>query len=327
MIARFAIPFFLLMVLVVVPLVLALLFRYTLPRKVWRRTTIACTIILWVLTGYGFLIGFQQFEVHHIEYASADLPEAFDGYRIVQFSDAHIASMTGMHQWMVQRAIDSINTQHADAIVFTGDMQNIYPDELPSQASYMRQLKAKDGVFAVLGNHDYATYQNCDEAEKTANCEKTVKALRNMGFDLLLNEHRIIRRDSDSIVIAGMENWGVVKRMPRKGDVKKTLAGLISQHLSPNTQHPFIIMLQHDPSCWREKILPECEAQLTLSGHTHGGQVSLFGWSPVAMRYHEWGGMTYEGSRAIFVSTGLGALIPFRLGLPGEIVVITLRKK
>ena len=90
---------------------------------------------------------------------------------------------------------------------------------------------------------------------------------------------------------------------------------------------PFILMLQHDPTCWREKILTECTAQLTLSGHTHGGQVSLFGWSPVALSSPEWGGMTYEGSRAIYVSTGLGALIPFRLGLPGEIVVITLKKK
>ena len=321
MIARFAIPFFLLMALVVVPLGLALLFRYTLPRKVWRRTAIACTIIIWALTGYGFLFGFQQFEVRHVEFASADLPEAFDGYRIVQFSDAHVGSMTGSRQWMVQRAVDSINAQHADAVVFTGDMQNIWPDELTQQSSYFRQLKAKDGVFAVLGNHDYDVYQNCDEEEKTRNCAKTVKALRDMGFDLLLNEHRIVRRDSDSIVIAGMENWGTKKRMPRKGDVIKTLTGIT---ISPS---PFILMLQHDPSCWREKILPECNAQLTLSGHTHGGQISLFGWSPVAMSYSEWGGMTYEGARAIFVSTGLGALIPFRFGLPGEIVVITLRKK
>ena len=321
MIARFAIPFFLLMALVVVPLGLAMLFRYTLPRKVWRRTAIACTIIIWALTGYGFLFGFQQFEVRHVEFASADLPEAFDGYRIVQFSDAHVGSMTGSRQWMVQRAVDSMNAQHADAIVFTGDMQNIWPDELTQQSSYFRQLKAKDGVFAVLGNHDYDVYQNCDEEEKTRNCAKTVKALRDMGFDLLLNEHRIVRRDSDSIVIAGMENWGTKKRMPRKGDVIKTLTGIT---ISPS---PFILMLQHDPSCWREKILPECNAQLTLSGHTHGGQISLFGWSPVAMSYSEWGGMTYEGARAIYVSTGLGALIPFRFGLPGEIVVITLRKK
>ena len=321
MIARFAIPFFVLMVLVVVPLVLALLFRYTLPRRVWRKTVIACTVIIWILTGYGFLFGFQQFRVQYVEYASADLPAAFDGYRIVQFSDAHVGSLTGWRQWMVQRAVDSINAQHADAIVFTGDLQNIWPDELPPEISCFRHLRAKDGVFAVLGNHDYACYQDCDETEKDVNCEKTIKAFRDMRFDLLLNENRIIRRDSDSIVIAGMENWGTVKRMPRKGDVRKTLTGIT---INPS---PFIVMLQHDPTCWREKILPECKAQLTLSGHTHGGQISLFGMSPVVLKYREWGGMTYEGPRAIYVSTGLGALVPFRLGLPGEIVVITLRKK
>ena len=128
-----------------------------------------------------------------------------------------------------------------------------------------------------------------------------------------------MRRGSDSIVIAGMENWGSMKRMPRKGDVKKTLAGL-----SPDSC-PFIIMLQHDPSAWDEKILPECQAQLTLSGHTHGGQFELFGWSPASLSYKEGGGWTYKDGRALYVSTGLGALIPFRLGMPGEIVQITLK--
>jgi hypothetical protein len=330
MIARFAIPFFLLMTLVVAPLLLALLCRWGLPRRWWRKVAFACTLFIWGLTGYSLLFGFQQFRVHHFEYASADLPAAFDGYRIVQFTDAHVGSMTGRNQWMVQRAVDSINAQHADAIVFTGDMQNVWPDELPPQASYFRQLKARDGVFAVLGNHDYAVYQTGDDDEKAANCRKTIDAIRQMGFDLLLNEHRVIRHDSDSIVIAGMENWSKAKRMPRKGDVKKTLAGITHCNATLSKrehQLPFTVMLQHDPTCWREKILPECSAQLTLSGHTHGGQMSLFGWSPVSMNYQEWGGAAYEGSRAIYVSTGLGALIPFRLGLPGEIVVITLRSK
>ena len=123
---------------------------------------------------------------------------------------------------------------------------------------------------------------------------------------------------------------GNAKRMPRRGDVQKTLEGIntnpspITHHPSPITQSPFILMLQHDPTAWREKILPECNAQLTLSGHTHGGQVSLFGWSPAALSYQDYEGMVYEGSRAMYVSTGLGALIPFRFSLPGEIVVITL---
>ena len=331
MIARFAIPFFFIMGLVVVPLVAALLCRWLMPRKHWRKGAVASVVVIWALVLYGHFVGYQQLVVERYDFTSADVPQAFDGYRIVQFSDAHIGTMTGPREWLLQRAVDSINALQPDLIVFTGDMQNIFPDELHQHTSVLRQLKAKDGVMAVLGNHDYAVYQKVDSVEKERNCQQTVVNLRQMGFDLLLNEHRIIRRDSDSIVIAGMENWGKMKRMPRKGDVKKTLAGLNTS--SPagkgreEASSPFIIMLQHDPTAWREKILPECHAQLTLSGHTHGGQFSLFGWSPAVLSNDEWNEWTYEGRRALFVSSGLGALIPFRLGMPGEIVEITLRCK
>ena len=330
MIARYAIPFFFLMGIIVAPTVCYLISRWLLPKKLRRLTTLACTLFIWAVVAYGYFIGFQQLEVRHVEFVSSDLPEAFDGYRIVQFSDAHIGTYKGARLGLLQKAVDSINQQKADAIVFTGDMQNIFPDELPPFAPYLQQLKAKDGVFAVLGNHDYAIYQDVSQEEKERHCQETVRNIRNMGFDLLLNEHRTIRRpklrsaagdqcDSDSIVIAGMENWGKVERMPRRGDVGKTLSGV--------SDSAFVIMLQHDPTCWREKILPESHAQLTLSGHTHGGQAKLFGWSPASLSYGEWEGFYHEGRRALYVSTGLGGLIPFRLNQPGEIVVITLKKK
>ncbi len=323
MIARFAIPFFITVGFVIIPLLLFLLCRKFLPNK--RYGTVVGILLAAIeisLVTYGMTAGFNQLEVRQIEYVSADLPAAFDGYRIVQFSDAHVGSMTGSRQKLVQQLIDSINGQAADMIVFTGDMQNILPEELIPPMLSFRQLYARDGVYAVLGNHDYAVYQACDDEEKAQNCQLTKDIIRKMGFDLLLNEHRIIHRDSDSIVVAGMENWGLAERMPKNGDVKKTLN---SQFSTLNFQ--FILMLQHDPTCWREKILPECNAQLTLSGHTHGGQFSLFGWSPVAMSYRDWYGMAYEGSRALYVSSGAGSLIPFRLNQPREIVVITLRKK
>ena len=320
MIARYAIPFFMIMGLVVVPLLLVFLCRWLMPRRHWRKGAIACTLIIWGLVLYGHLVGYQQLEVHRYDYVSADLPQAFDGYRIVQFSDAHVGTMTGYRQSLLQRAVDSINALNPDVIIFTGDLQNLHPDELREHSAQLRKLHAKDGVYSILGNHDYPTYLNCDEETKAALVEQTIKLERKMGWKLLLNEHSIIRRDSDSIVIAGMENWGKMKRMPRKGDVKKTLAGLTGEQ-------PFIIMLQHDPSAWDEKILPECQAQLTLSGHTHGGQFELFGWSPASLSYEEWGGWTYKDGRALYVSTGLGALIPFRLGMPGEIVQITLKGK
>ena len=316
MIARYAIPFFFFMGLIVAPLVFSLLCRWLAPRRHWRKAAIVCSLLAWGLVFYGYFVGFSTLEVRQFEYASADLPEAFDGYRIVQFSDAHVGSYNGS---MLENAIETINAQGADAIVFTGDLENLHPDELEPQMSVLSQLHAKDGVFSVLGNHDYPTYLDCDEATKAECVRKTKMLERKMGWQLLLNEHQTIRRDSDSIVIAGMENWGTLKRMPRLGDVKKTMAGV-----SPSS---FVLMLQHDPTAWRKKILPECHAQLTLSGHTHGGQFSIFGWSPASFTYDVWGESAYEGDRAIYVSTGLGALIPFRLNMPGEIVVITLKSK
>jgi len=319
MIARYAIPFFIIMGFIVVPLLVFFLCRWLMPRRYGRRVGVVAAIAIMGLVAFGMTAGFQQLEVRQIEFASSDLPEFFDGYRIVQFSDAHVATFEDGREWMLQRVIDSIQAQHADMIVFTGDLQNLRPSELEDKVPVLRHLQAPDGVYSVLGNHDYATYLTCDDATKEQYNKQTQHWFRQTGWTLLMNENRIIRRDSDSIVIAGMENWGVPKRMPRKGDTRKTMKGI-----SPKA---FTVMLQHDPTAWRKKILPECHAQLTLSGHTHGGQFAIFGWSPVALTYDEWFGMTYEGSRAIYVSAGLGGLIPFRLGQPGEIVVITLKKK
>lgn len=318
MIARYSFLFFVVMGFIVIPFLSYFLCSKLLNRRYGRRVGLGLACVIIGLVIYGMTFGFSQINVRQVEFASKDLPEAFDGYRIVQFSDAHVATFDGWLDDMVPQIVDSINNQKADMIVFTGDLQNLRPDELAPKVAQLRQLHAPDGVYSILGNHDYATYLDCDEATKKKNDQKTQQLERKM-WTLLMNENRIIRRDSDSIVIAGMENWGVQKRMPRNGDVRKTMKGI-----SPKS---FTVMLQHDPNAWRAKILPECNAQLTLSGHTHGGQFSLFGWTPANFTYSECFGTYYEGDRAICVSSGLGGIIPFRLGQPGEIVVITLKKK
>ena len=318
MIARYSFLFFVVMGFIVIPFLSYFLCSKLLNRRYGRRVGLGLACVIIGLVIYGMTFGFSQINVRQVEFVSKDLPEAFDGYRIVQFSDAHVATFDGWLDDMVPQIVDSINNQKADMIVFTGDLQNLRPDELAPKVAQLRQLHAPDGVYSILGNHDYATYLDCDEATKKKNDQKTQQLERKM-WTLLMNEHRIIRRDSDSIVIAGMENWGVQKRMPRNGDVRKTMKGI-----SPKS---FTVMLQHDPNAWRAKILPECNAQLTLSGHTHGGQFSLFGWTPANFTYSECFGTYYEGDRAICVSSGLGGIIPFRLGQPGEIVVITLKKK
>ncbi len=279
----------------------------------------AFVLLTWYILIYGTTIGFSKLDVRQMEYCSEDLPVEFDGYRIVHFSDAHVGTYTGGKRHLLEKAIDSINSQKADMIVFTGDLQNMRPSEIRAVAPILSKLRAKDGVVSILGNHDYPVYVDADDKTKAAYERETRDIERQMGWKLLLNEHLTVRRGNDSIVIVGMENDGESMLAPKLGDVKKTLSRL--------TDEPFTVMLEHDPTCWRRKILPQSKAQLTLSGHTHAMQFELFGWSPASLIYKEWGGVFYEGERAINVSTGLGGFMPFRFGVPGEIVVITLHVK
>lgn len=269
------------------------------------------------MTVYGSTLGFSKVTVRHETYYSKDLPERFDGYRIAHLSDAHVGTFSGSLADILKREVDSVNAYRPDMVVFTGDLQNMQPDELKPVAGYLSRLKAKDGVFSILGNHDYSMYIDASDSVKRANEKILRDHERSFGWNLLINSHDIIRRDRDSIVIAGMENDGRPP-FPQKGDLRRTLNGV--------SRHSFVIMLEHDPSAWHRKILPGSHAQLTLSGHTHAMQFELFGWSPSSLVYDEWGGMFYEGHRAINVSKGMGGFIPFRIGASNEIVIITLRR-
>ncbi len=272
-----------------------------------------------MITVYGYTLGFSKIEVRHVVFYSKDLPDNFDGYRIVQFSDAHVGTYSASREHILKAAVDSINKQKADLVVFTGDLQNMTPSEIVPHEALLSCLRGKDGVVSVLGNHDYAYYLDADDKTREENCKKMVQIQKNMGWKLLMNENIRIRRNNDSIVVAGMEYEGNSKKVPNKGDIKKTLDGI-------TTKGAFILMLQHDPTSWESDILPHSTAQLTLSGHTHAGQIKIFGWSPASLLYKQWGGMFYIGDRAINVSTGLGGFAPFRFGCPGEIVVVTLKK-
>lgn len=307
---------------------------------------------------YGCTIGFGKLDVRRITFASAELPKEFDGYRIVHFSDAHLGTYGMSRQHLLARNVDSINALRPDLIVFTGDIQNLEPSEILPQMQILSRLKAKDGVISCLGNHDYPIYvRDASPRHKAANLRETIGLQRQMGWTVLLNENVRITRDAShsgdsasaaafsashsggsasaaafpvshsgdsaaakpSIVVAGMENDGDGRRFPRMGDIAKTLRGV--------SDTDFVVMLQHDPTHWRDKILKESHVQLTLSGHTHASQFMLLGWSPVQYFYDDWAGVTRIGGRAINVSTGMGGFIPFRFGVPGEICLITLKSE
>ena len=262
----------------------------------------------------GSMTGTDHLRVRRVTIRVPDLPKSFDGYRIVQFSDIHLGSMRSE---LLERAVEQMNRLRPDMIAFTGDIQNMRPDELTRYTSTLRRLHAEDGVYSVLGNHDYSEYvPKLPMQQRRHNEQLTREFHANVGWQLLLNDHRIIRRGSDSIVIAGEENDGLPP-FPSKADLKRTLRGV-----SPRS---FVVLLQHDPSAWRRSILPGSNVQLTLSGHTHGGQMSLFGLRPTNLTGREDDGLYQEAGRALFVSTGLGGFVPFRFNMDPEVVEITLR--
>ena len=279
---------------------------------------VVMVVLNWYVLFYGSFVGFDQITVREMTYESAELPESFDGYRIVQFSDAHVGTYIGGREHLLRAVVDTINAQSPDMVVFAGDLQNREPQEIRPFVDVLGGIKAKDGVFSVIGNHDYADYIEATPDIKAENEKETRELERKMGWRLLVNEHEVVRRGADSIVIAGLDNDGDGKKFPQRGDVRKALEGV--------SDRAFVVMAEHDPTCWRRKILPESRAQLTLSGHTHAMQFMIGNWSPASFVYKEWGGLFSEGARALIVSTGIGGFIPFRFGVPGEIVVITMRR-
>ena len=271
-----------------------------------------------VYLAFGATKGKHYYQVKQVAFYSSQLPLAFDGYRILQVSDIHSGSWNGDVEAM-RKAVELCNAQQPDMAVFTGDLVNYKADEVMPYRTVLSELKAKDGVYAVLGNHDYATYVNWNsKADQIANIENLIRCERKMGWNMLMNENRIIKRGNDSIALVGVENSGNPP-FPNRGNLPKAQRG---------TDGMFKVLLSHDPTHWRRNVLPETDIQLMLAGHTHDMQFSIFGFSPAAFIYPEHRGMYLDGERGLYVNIGLGyVLFPMRLGAWPEITVVTLKKK
>ncbi len=272
---------------------------------------------------YGMYRGKYNYQVLKYELTFDDLPEAFDGYKITQISDVHSGSFDNRDK--VSYGIDLVNEQQSDVILFTGDIVNDKTDELRPWADLFSKLTAKDGVYSVLGNHDYGDYTSWEsDAAKAQNLEELKALQKNMGFDLLLDEHRYLEKDGKRIALLGVENWGR-GRFKKAGDLQKAKSGI--------NKDDFKILMSHDPSHWEDVVInDDYHFHLTLSGHTHGMQFGVeipgfIKWSPVKWRYKYWAGIYKELGQYINVNRGFGFIgYPGRVGIMPEISVITLRK-
>ncbi len=272
---------------------------------------------------YGMYKGKYNYKVLKYELAFEDLPSAFDGFTLTQISDIHSGSFDNEEK--VKYGIDLINQQSSDVVLFTGDLVNNTSQEMEGWKSVFKNIKARNGVYSVLGNHDYGDYYSWNsKTEKKRNFKRLKEIQKEMGWRLLLDESISLEKDNQKIHLVGVENWGK-GGFQQKGEIDKASQYLISSD--------FKILLSHDPSHWDEIIKNHPKNfQLTLSGHTHGMQFGIeipgwLKWSPVQFRYPQWAGVYKENNRFLHVNRGFGFLAyPGRVGMWPEITVIKLKK-
>lgn len=277
---------------------------------------------------WGALIGRNKIQVVDVEITSPKLPESFNGYKIAQISDLHVGTW-GNDTSFVSRLVDKVNEQHPDLIVFTGDAVNRESKEFIPFIQPLSRLKAKDGVYAILGNHDYGDYVTWKKYEaKRANLDSLKTYLSRAGWKLLDNDHaNILNAKGDSIVLIGVGNWGEPP-FSQYGDIDKAYP----QELH-NDDH-FKILLSHNPQHWEKQISRDTNIDITLAGHTHAMQIMLsvgnWRWSPAKFRYDEWGGLYSKENEnkettRVYVNIGAGEVgMPMRVGATPEITLLTL---
>ncbi|QQV01373.1 MULTISPECIES: metallophosphoesterase [Chryseobacterium] len=268
----------------------------------------------------GAAFGKYRHKVRKVRVKIANLPKSFKGYKIIQISDVHSGSFDNPDK--LAHAIDLINEQKPDLVLFTGDMVNNVADEFKPFIQLFSKISAKDGKFSVLGNHDYGDYVTWKSLdEKKNNLQTLIDYQKEAGFDMLRNEHRIIEKNGEKLYILGVENWGL-KPFPQFGKLDEALENVPIKAAK--------ILMSHDPTHFDFVVKKHpANIHLTLSGHTHGMQFGLdlknIKWSPVQYRYPKWADLYESEGKLLYVNRGFGVLgYPGRVGVLPEITLLEL---
>lgn len=302
--------------LVLVVFIPGLLFLAALPFSDWR-IALCISLVFILFVAYGSFFGWRRIIVKRATCSSSLLPEEFDGYRILQMSDIHIGTFL-RNPSFIDKLVAKVNDENADLIVFTGDLVNVGADEVIPFMGKLNKIKASDGIFSIMGNHDYCEYGKDNSARNIKRHQTILHYIESkIGWRLLMNEHVMLTRGSASIALIGVENIGKPP-FNTYGNLPKAMKGL--------PYGMFKVLLSHDPTHWRRGVLHKTDIALTLSGHTHAGQIKIGKFSPAKWAYNEWGGKYVEGGSMLYVSLGIGGAVPFRFGAWPEINVITLTR-
>ncbi|AWM13955.1 phosphoesterase [Flavobacterium sediminis] len=272
---------------------------------------------------YGMTKGKYNFKVMKQTLFFPDLPDDFDGTTITHISDIHSGSFDDAEK--IQYAIDLINEQQSDLVLFTGDIVNTHAKEMLPWIDIFKKIHNPVlGKYSVLGNHDYGEYYQWNsQGAKDQNFQAIKELHKKIDFKLLLNENVAIKRGAGEIKLVGVENWGM--HFKKAGDLAKASEGI--------QQKDFKILMSHDPSHWEHEVKTHSNNyHLTLSGHTHGFQFGIeipgwIKWSPVQYMYKQWAGLYENAGRYVYVNRGFGFhAYPGRVGIMPEITVIELKK-
>ena len=292
-------------------------------RKFVSQVAIGLAAVPFLSLIYGMTIGKYNYKVIRQTLFFPDLPDAFDGFKITQISDIHSGSFDDENK--IRYAIDLINEQESDLLLFTGDIVNAKADEMHPWIDIFKGIKKHEyGKYSILGNHDYGAYLDWKSEKAKAENFVAIKDLhRQIDFKLMLNENVKIKKGKDEIALIGVENWG--KHFGEFGDIDKASENV--------TATDFKILMSHDPSHWEYIVKRHPKnIQLTLSGHTHGMQFGIeipgyFKWSLAKYIYKQWAGLYEEFGRYVYVNRGFGFhAYPGRVGIMPEITVFELKK-
>ncbi|HDL03489.1 MAG: metallophosphoesterase [Candidatus Zixiibacteriota bacterium] len=255
------------------------------------------------MTGYGMFEAMRKPEIVEVDISIKNLPEEFDGFRIIQITDIHVSHT--IKRPFVRAVVDTVNGLNPDLVALTGDLVDGSVDRLHDDVAPLADLEAPHGSFFITGNHEYYS-----------GVQQWVEETARLGFTVLLNEHRIIEKGEGRFLLAGVTDYsGGGFGADHKSDPHKATAG------APDG--PVKILLAHQP----KSIFEAAEAcyDYVISGHTHGGQYFPYHFL-TALTQPYLSGLHRHKETQIYVSKGTGYWGPqIRIGARSEITVHRLK--
>lgn len=296
--------------------------------KTMRAVAYALVALLTVMIVCGMTFWRDSLRTERAVLRSERVPESFDGYRIVLFSDVHTGLLVGRDE-MLQRLVDTVNALDADMVINCGDIVNHDYSELDARVlEILSGIRAADGVWSVLGNHDLGIYmRDTLEVSPAENIRRIEAAQRSIGWHVLDDSSEFVVRGNDTVSVTGV---GFPQELIHRSHEKVSDGVTIGRAYDGVPNGMFNITVSHAPQMWTA-VKNADRGDLTVSGHVHSLQmkVTLGGWcwSPASWLYEEWSGAYRDGRHMLYVNDGMGyAMFPVRIGVRPEVTLIILER-